>query len=291
MKCIKTNDGGNTWVPKGGSLFTNSQTGQITRGCRDDKGDSFWFGTSSGEMIMTNDRGNTWQVVKTLYDSCNYEYANSFGDFSILDNNTAMYVNFNSGKIYKTTDGFITEQYVGDPGFGIGTCIEKIPNTNIWLASGSFYVPGAVRGSKYSIDYGVSWISISDKGRASIKSLGLNATFAYGWDGIDGVLDYWRVVKLSGNIAGSTVETPPGTPIPPTDEDPFFIFPIPTADYLYVNSKIVIDSYQIWDTSGRLIASGKPGENKIYVAWLPKADYIVKVKHLGIEHVRKIIKL
>lgn len=302
IEIFKTTDGGVTWVAKGGSLLTNSKPNQIPRYIKDDLGDSFWFGSSDGEMIKTNDKGTTWTVTQTPYTTSHYELdSKSLGYFAIIDANTAYFTDYNTGKLYKTTDGLLTEQYVGDPGFGKQTYLEKIPNTDILIAvSGSFF-PGNSKGSKYSKDGGQTWSLISNIGRARVKSKGIDATFAFGWDGLGGDDDYWRIVKLAGRpIEPQNPGTPqdPGTPQNPgnpqtgsgSDSDIFAIYPIPTGDYLHIKSKVLLDSFSIWDFSGRLIWKGKSADNRINVSGLSKGVYSVSVLHQGVYHYRKFIK-
>ncbi len=308
IEIFRTADGGATWVAKGGALITASKPNQIPRYIHDDLGDSFWFGSSEGEMIRTNDRGVTWTVTQTLYDSSHYEFgAKSLGHFQITGANSAIYTNYNDGKLYKTTDGFATEQYVGNPGFGQQTYLEKIPNTDILLATGASYGPNSSRGSRYSTDGGVTWHLISNVGRAFPRSAGLNMTIAHGWDGTGGNDDYWRIVKLGGGLPTSpgtpgTPGTPgaPGTPgqpgtgpaQPPTtpEEFHFGIYPVPTLDYLYFNSERDPIDFTVWDSAGRLILTGNTVEGKLDVSYFQKGVYHIKVRHEGQDYTKKFIK-
>lgn len=297
IEIFKTTDGGVTWISKGGALLANSKLGQVPF-IRDDLSDSFWFSTSAGEIIKTNDKGTVWMVTQTPYTSSHYQFdSKSLGYFAIIDANTAYFTDFNTGKLYKTTDGFVTEQYVGDPGFGRQTYLEKIPNTNVLIAtSGSYF--GTARGAKYSTDGGQTWNLISNIGRARVKSKGIDATFAFGWDGLGGNDDYWRIVKLTGRPIDPQNPQNPGTPQNPgnpqtgsgSDSDIFAIYPIPTGDYLHIKSKILLDSFSIWDFSGRLIWQGKSADNRINVSGLSKGVYSVSVLHQGVHHYRKFIK-
>ncbi|MCX8532032.1 T9SS type A sorting domain-containing protein [Chryseobacterium luquanense] len=305
IEIFKTTDGGVTWVAKGGGLLTDSRPNQIPRYIKDDLGNSFWFGSSDGEMIKTNDQGTTWSVTQSPYDSSHYEFGTkSLGHFAMIDTNTAYFTDFNTGKLYKTTDGFVTEQYVSDPGFGRQTYLEKIPNTDILIAVSGSFNPGTSRGSKYSTDGGLTWVLINNIGRMFVKSKGIDMTFAFGWDGLGGDSDYWRIVKLNGRpIDPQNPQNPqnpgspgsPGTPGSPqigsgSESDIFGIYPIPTGDFLNIKSKVLLDSFLIWDFSGRLIWQGKSDNNKINVSWLSKGVYQVSVLHQGIYHYRKFIK-
>jgi len=302
IEIFRTSDGGATWIAKGGILLTASKPNQIPRYIHDNHNDSFWFGSSDGEIIKTNDKGATWTVTQTLYDSSHYEYGTkSLGYFQITGNNSAIYSDYNDGKLYKTSDGFATEQYVGNPGFGRQTYLEKIPNTDILIATGGPFNPGSVQGSKYSTDGGATWHSIGTAGRIFVKSAGLNMTFAHGWDGSGGWFDYWRIVKLGGGLPTSpgTPGTPgtPGQPgtgpaQPPTtpEEFHFGIYPVPTLDYLYFNSERDPIDFTVWDSAGRLILKGNTVEGKLDVSYFQKGVYHIKVRYEGQDYIKKFIK-
>lgn len=288
IQIFKTIDGGITWIPKGGALLANSISGRMPRYINDDLNDSFWFGTNAGEIIKTDDKGDKWAVVKTNYDTSAYESGYSLGYFVITDFNTAFYTNYNTGKLYKTTDGFITEQYVGDPGLGAATYLEKIPGTNILLATAgrSANVLPTVDGSKYSIDNGVTWISLGNIGRMRVKSNGMNATFAHGWDGTGGFLDYFKIVKLTGDLkAGELPGTTPSSP-----DVIFEIYPIPAGETLYFNTDGSEVQYTIWDSAGRLIAKDNTYLAQVDVSWFSEGVYHIEVFYKGAHLIRKFIK-
>lgn len=305
IEIFRTTDGGNTWVAKGGILLTASGPNQIPRYIHDTLNDAFWFGSSNGEMIKTNDKGATWTVTQTLYDSSHYEYGQkSLGHFVMTGNNTAYYTDYNTGNLYKTTDGFQTEQYIGNPGFGRQTYLEKIPGTDILLAAGGSFEAGSSRGSKYSTDYGITWHAIGTPGRVSVKSAGLNMTFAHGGvSGTGGYPDYWKIVKLTGGLPTTNPPTTPPTPTNPTTpgagvEPPgstpkelvFGIYPIPTGNYLYFNSETEDVGYTIWDSAGRLILKGNTNSKQVDVSYFEEGVYHIKVLYRGKEIIRKFIK-
>ncbi|MBW8360996.1 MAG: T9SS type A sorting domain-containing protein [Kaistella sp.] len=302
IEIFRTTDGGTTWVAKGGILLADSDPSQIPRYIHDDLNDSFWFGSSGGEMIKTKDKGATWTVIQTPYDSSHYQFGpKSLGDFVITGSNTAFFTDYNTGKLYKTTDGFITEQYVSDPGFGRQTHLEKIPNTNILIAVSGLFETGSVRGSKYSTDDGLTWNVIGNTGMVFVKSGGINMTFAHGGDGTGGYDDYWKIVKLVAGTPPNPNPNPTPTPAPnpntgvgnpptTTDDYVFGIYPVPTGDYLYFNSEIEDVGYTIWDSAGRLILKGNTGSKQVDVSYFEEGVYHIKILYMGTEIIRKFIK-
>lgn len=298
IEIFRTTDGGNTWEAKGGALLTNSKPNQIARVIYDSYNNSYWFGSSDGEMIKTNDKGSTWSVTQTLYDSSAYfNGPKSLGYFILTDSNTAFYTDFNTGKFYKTTDGFVTEQYISDPGLGFGTQIEKIPNTNIIIAVGGMNGSLSIKKSKYSIDEGLSWVTIENMGRFGVQSEGINMTFAFGSEGngTEFTNDYWGIVKLNGGLPPNTGPViGPGVVIPPSTNPPddvvFDIYPIPTGDYLYFKSKYENLDFTMWDSAGRLILKGNTLAKKVDVSSFPEGTYHINVIYEGQEIIRKFIK-
>lgn len=73
------------------------------------------------------------------------------------------------------------------------------------------------------------------------------------------------------------------------------LYPNPTSDYLFVNTKIEVSAYSIYDLSGSLIkrnnAISNPYSQMISVSTLPKGMYVIQFE-INTEHqeARKFIK-
>tara|TARA_R110002050_G_scaffold4573_1_gene22050 strand:+ start:31946 stop:32989 length:1044 start_codon:yes stop_codon:yes gene_type:complete len=182
LSIIITRDGGQTWqkilcknLPKaeeGEGAFAASNTNIKVIG------NKTWIATTNGNVYFSEDKGASWDVVKTpiiqgkttegMYSIDFYDEKNGFaigGDYTNPDANTA-------NKI-KTTDGGKTWVLVAkneNPNYK--SCLQYIPNRN-----GKELVAIGFNGIDFSNDSGESWNHISDDGFYSIRFL--NDTVAY----------------------------------------------------------------------------------------------------------------
>ncbi|PKQ46370.1 WD40/YVTN/BNR-like repeat-containing protein [Confluentibacter flavum] len=185
LSIIITRDAGNTWnkitcdkLPKaeaGEGAFAASNTNiKII-------GDKTWIGTTAGNIYMSEDKGLTWNVVKTpigsakategIYSIDFYDELNGFaigGDYTYPDVNAA-------NKI-KTSDGGKTWQLVAEnkkPGYR--SCVQFVPNS-----SGKELVAIGFKGIDFSNDFGESWKHLSDEPFYTIRFLNDSVAYAAG---------------------------------------------------------------------------------------------------------------
>lgn len=281
FKIYRTTDGGDSWqgINEGNvPPIIGTDTAILQWGFYAGYKDSFWFGTYNGKIFKTNDKGVTWTVVQSPYNSgaMTGTTSNSMGHFTLEDANTAYMVEYFSGKLHKTTDGGVTWTDLGKTETGTSDYnILKIPNSDVLLASGQI--------TKYTLDKGLTWTKIDDDPKFDPTSTGANSTYG------TMTTNKTNIYKLMGIVDKSPVETE--TPVGSKDDDvEFAIYPIPTGDYLYVRSKILIDGYVIWDSAGRLIQQGKTNDNRINVSWFSEGTYHIEIRHNGNTIVKKFIK-
>ncbi|WP_317044385.1 WD40/YVTN/BNR-like repeat-containing protein [Confluentibacter citreus] len=185
LSIIITRDGGNTWnkiacanLPKaeeGEGAFAASNTNiKII-------GNKIWIGTTAGNIYMSDDKGLTWDVVKTpivkakdtegIYSIDFYDELNGYaigGDYTNPDANTA-------NKML-TTDGGKTWQLVAenkDPGYS--SCVQFIPNSN-----GKELVAVGLKGIDFSNDSGLTWKHLSDEPFHALRFLNDGVGYAAG---------------------------------------------------------------------------------------------------------------
>ncbi|MFI1743743.1 WD40/YVTN/BNR-like repeat-containing protein [Thalassobellus sediminis] len=182
LSIIITRDGGQSWqkipcdnLPKaeaGEGAFAASNTNIKTIG------NKTWIATTNGNIYYSEDKGASWEVVKTpivqdkategVYSIDFYDENNGFaigGDYTNPEANTA-------NKI-KSTDGGKTWSLVAEnenPNYK--SCVQYIPNRG-----GKELVAVGFNGIDFSNDSGESWKHISDDGFYTIRFL--NDTVAY----------------------------------------------------------------------------------------------------------------
>ncbi len=137
-----TTDGGTTWVPVPGADIPNPTAGEYGY-VRDIEvvGDTVWYGTNTGRLYHSTDRGYTWAVYTTpVTDMGEAQYSFTSGSVGLLET---------GGAIYKTTNAGATWTPVTTTGSIFSTGFCYIEGTDIVFSTGT--------GSSYSEDGGVTW--------------------------------------------------------------------------------------------------------------------------------------
>ena len=286
FKIYRTSNGGDSWqgVDPGNipPVLSNMETTIMEYGYFSGTKNSYWFGTYGGRIFKTKDKGVTWSAIQSPYTMATVGGAsNTLGRFAVddIDADTAYLLEYHTGKLHKTTDGGTTWTHIGKTETGNSNFhIVKIPNTDVLLAGGET--------TRYSIDKGLTWTKIDDDSKFDPISSGPSCTLG----GM--TTSQFNVYKLIGIVDKGPIDPGTGTTTPggKDDEDEFAIYPIPTGDFLYIRSKILIDDYIIWDSAGRLIQQGTTPDNRINVAWFSEGVYHIEIHHNGNTIVKKFIK-
>jgi photosystem II stability/assembly factor-like uncharacterized protein len=185
LSIIITRDGGQTWqtvtcenLPKaeeGEGAFAASNTNiKIV-------GNKTWIATTHGNIYYSEDKGKSWEVIKTpiiqekptegIYSIDFFDELNGFaigGDYTSPEDNS-------SNKI-RTTDGGETWQLIGQnqsPGYR--SCVQYIPNRR-----GKELVVVGFDGIDFSNDSGESWKHLSDESFYTIRFLNDSVAYAAG---------------------------------------------------------------------------------------------------------------
>lgn len=159
-----TTDGGANWVrvpganlpdpvPDISNPLLNGEFGFFNR--QFVLGDTIWFGTDTGRIYKSIDKGINWTVTQSpstnfVFDRITFSDANK-GLLLLYDNT--------SPSLYNTTDGGTTWNLVTTTGLLATTDIAYIPGTST-VVSGNAANP---TNSTYSLDDGVTWTSIDNK--------------------------------------------------------------------------------------------------------------------------------
>lgn len=185
LSIIITRDGGKTWqkfkcenLPKaeeGEGAFAASNTNiKIV-------GNKTWVATTNGNIYYSEDKGDSWKVIKTpiiqenptegIYSIDFFDELNGFaigGDYTNPKDNSA-------NKI-RTTDGGKTWRLIGQnqsPGYR--SCVQYIPNRR-----GKELVAVGFDGIDFSNDSGESWNHLSDEGFYAVRFLNDSVAYAAG---------------------------------------------------------------------------------------------------------------
>jgi hypothetical protein len=173
-------------------------------------GSSIWFGTSSGRIYRSTDKGLTWSVSNTPYSLTSIVSAISFKDLNnglaIADNGTS-----NSGIISTTNGGasWVMENSGITGGIDIKTGIAFLPGT-----TGTYFITGdggiGSDGSAYSLDNGLTWTNID-----VVPHIGISfaKSSPVGWSGstntsptVGGIFK-WTGIVITGIHSSSVSES------------------------------------------------------------------------------------
>jgi len=185
LSIIVTRDGGTTWKKIACSNLPKAEDGEGAFAASNTTikiiGDKTWIGTTAGNIYISEDKGLTWNVVKTsivnakategIYSIDFYDEHNGFaigGDYTNPD--------LNSANKLRTMDGGKTWQLVAenkDPGYS--SCVQYIPNSN-----GKELVAIGIKGIDFSNDSGETWKHVSDESFYTIRFLNDSVAYAAG---------------------------------------------------------------------------------------------------------------
>jgi photosystem II stability/assembly factor-like uncharacterized protein len=189
ISIIITRDGGNTWDKIPCSSLPEAATGEGAFAASNTSikvlGTKAWIGTTHGHVYITNDRGVTWEVIKTPIASTEPTQ----GIFSIDFYNENLGVVFggdftdpevNVANKAITTDGGKTWKLIANgklPDYR--SCVQFVPNSN-----GKSLIAIGFRGIAYSHDTGETWKQLSDESFYSIRFMNDTIAYAAGKDRI-----------------------------------------------------------------------------------------------------------
>ncbi len=214
-----TSDGGENWTLLDGASIPDAESGEMGwTGVADAVGDVAWFGTNTGRIFKTTDRGASWNVYSTGEDNVSkLSFADADNGVAICQVNNTTTGAIESWSMVKTADGgetwtsiAVENQYLsdvsavpGEPGMFVGIKISQTTEGNF---------------STYSMDYGTSWTELDDS--VQYTSVDMYSTASgwaggFNWDENSGGIYKW-------------------VPITPTDE-PYFTSS-PDLDVIELNT-------------------------------------------------------
>ncbi|TDT45581.1 hypothetical protein CLV90_2671 [Maribacter spongiicola] len=185
LSVIITSDGGNTWsklpcsqLPEGiegEGAFAASNTNIKTIG------DNIWIATTSGRILFSSDKGNSWETYQTPIK--NAETTEGIYSIDFYDENLGFaiggdYTNPDTSLANKaiTKDGGKTWSLVADgnaPGYK--SCVQFVPGSN-----GTGLVAIGFTGISYSSDMGKNWKELSKEPFFTIRFQNDSIAYAAG---------------------------------------------------------------------------------------------------------------
>lgn len=264
-----TTDGGANWTrvpaanisdPSGGEFgYANLYTVS---------GDNIWFGTNTGRVFRSTDKGLNW----TAYNSPSTDFV--YDRFTFSDANNGLLMTYYSVNLYSTTDGGATWNPVAKTGTLFNVDITYIPGTSTVISS-SYVNP---IGSSYSLDNGLNWTTI-DTGVFRGKLAFLNDSFGFSGG-------------VSTNATTGGISKFTGIPLKIPDfntEQQISVYPNPTNGILNINSATGLKESSVFDLLGRKVYSSS--NNTLDLHSLQNGSYILKTtSNDGKTETTKILK-
>lgn len=254
-----TQDKGETWTPINQidvPKFKDNEYTLLSSGSNSCEviGDNLWFGTNKGRVVKTTDKGHTWEIYETAFDS-----SAVITSLAFKDSLNGICVNAASNKIeFSTTiDGGISWQKMGaNPDLDIVN-IEFVPGTDSTLfGTSDIFVSLPNRVSAYSIDFGKTWHELNDFiAYGAIEFLSPE----YGWAAraivnseTQPIFYKWQSLMSSLDISNHLNEN-------------ILIFPNPVVNSLIVESKKGISSYILRNIEGKMVKTRNIGSSHFLI--------------------------
>lgn len=232
-----TTDGGTTWNRVPGANIPDPESGEIGHyNLYTVSGNSIWFGTKTGRIFRSTDKGLNW----TAYDSV-YSADFVFDRFTFSDANKGLLMIYdNPPQLYNTTDGGVTWNPVLTTGNIFNVDIAYIPGTSTVISS-SYVNP---LGSSYSLDDGLNWTTI-DSGVFHNKLAFLNDSFGFcsgqNTNAATGGISKFNQIVLKAPSFDAEKE--------------IVVYPNPTNGIVNINSAAGLKEASVYDLLGRKVYS------------------------------------
>lgn len=274
-----TSNGGTTWTANANAPSATGAGYGLT-GVKAVSGNSLWFGTTTGKIARTNDKGLTWNI----YFSPALDFGGgaagggvdgSSAHMAFKDANNGILITVDGAvtggtpfsSMYNTTDGGATWNPVTSTGTYYFGDIAYVPGTgNTYVTTGIDSSSPSYMGSAYTKDGGATWISI-DAGSQRGAVQFLNPTTGWAGQFSDGPTGTKGILKFSGNLLAVSDNA---------IKSGLQVYPNPASDVVTVSAKQDIKAISIIDLSGKRIQL-ENASGKVNVSSLPKGTYILQV--------------
>jgi photosystem II stability/assembly factor-like uncharacterized protein len=219
-------------------------------------GNSIWYPTNSGRIFVSSDKGLTWQLGTTPYDSTSgvntpsLAFKDNMNGLAIASDGTTG----NVDAIIQTTDGGLTWTTLADTATGNVSdrnAISFVPGTtNTYFITSANATTGGL-GSAYTEDGGQTWNNIDNEQHTCVAFSDINNGWSGGFNAVTGG------VSTGGIFKWGTVKDPDTTTgILSTrkNADLFNVFPNPSKGLVYVHANVKGNTtIRIFDITGKVV--------------------------------------
>ena len=149
-----------------------------------------WCNTNKGRLLKSSDLGLTWTVSQT--PSVDFGTGDSY---SFKNANEGVLILTADWSQHRTTDGGATWTAESPEGLIRNFDISFVPGCDVVVCTGEDVLDG-FRGSSYSIDGGLNWVSINDTDVEAVDGGGVLEFF----DGTHGLASGFTATSVSGGV-------------------------------------------------------------------------------------------
>lgn len=276
FEVFRTTNGGTTWTAVAGAPLAAGGGFGLT-GVKTTAGNDFWFGTTTGKIAHSKDKGLTWTIAfSPALDfgggAAGGGVDGSSAHMAYKDTNNGLLITADGANpggtltvgIYNSTDGGATWNSITPTGPFYYGDIAYVPGTlNTYVSSGA--ATGST-GSSYTTDGGLNWTAI-DSGQQRGTLSFLNSTT--GWCGFFAdTAQTTGIFKLSGNLSLAVSDN--------AIKSGLKVYPNPAVDVVTVTAKNEIKAISIIDISGKRVKAVQT-KGEVNVSSLSKGTYILQV--------------
>jgi len=267
-----TTNGGTTWTRTPSANIAASTGIYGYTGKFFVQGNTIWFGTETGELMRSIDKGFNWTKITTPISDFGSDTSN--GEFAFKDNNNGVLQETVGNTFYVTTNGGTTWTPIAATGMFWGSIAYA--GTDMLVSGGS---TDGNFGSSYSLDNGVTWTGIDLLSHTclSFKS----ATLGYGGGFTEDELT-GGVFKFTNNLSNEQFTSAK-----------FKVYPNPSSSFVTISSE-GFDAFKlkVTDVTGKLIATKEftGAENTLDISSYNTGVYFFEINSNNKSETIKIIK-